>query len=632
MENLINIIEEEKKKLEIEKQHENDKDKFLRLFFEKMNFEKVRDLNDINGCELATAMIAKVIPNSDFDSVKDIIYENEVIFEQLDMKSLSRIYETIQATIEYDYFKKLQSSLKYPKKVGFKNLLFEEVTIINLLKISIRSLRISKNEFANLMDIIEKYQEEMKQIFLTIIDLRRIQEEVKRNKDYENIALVSVINQKNRGDLSSSKQQLIAAIDNVRINIEGIKAYYEKLQKAEKSRQKKIEKAQIACETLEEKLVVAQASEEIRNIGNIIDKAPNSALRKEILKVIYNHNKLFYDRLESEYKRLSESDTSQHHVILSGYGINVQDSEVRLIMKNSTDDLEKMLHDLSVMQITEAADVVEILKHSNRQTLNNYIRLIERKTVTSNYFKEHKELFDPSSKEHEDFMKNINALQKNKINLASANLSQNVFLTPHEILNESIRVLKEYAFINALKNTSNYSFLGQEDLSSSIDTLLELGYEKNLEENLEILNYKDKFARLQILKELNIPVTSTPDLLDVLTTDSFLIPDTIIEEYVYNAVDYTLPCIEETTGITDAENNEEKLSEFQNTSRTYSFDGVLISKNKVLRNLNSTTGCPSNTGLLYAIIKNSVLSDEEYAKIESIVVPKTSTESVKQKV
>lgn len=137
MENLINIIEEEKTKLEIEKQHENDKDKFLRLFFEKMNFEKVRDLNDINGCELATAMIAKVIPNSDFDSVKDIIYENEVIFEQLDMKSLSRIYETIQATIEYDYFKKLQSSLKYPKKVGFKNLLFEEVTIINLLKISI---------------------------------------------------------------------------------------------------------------------------------------------------------------------------------------------------------------------------------------------------------------------------------------------------------------------------------------------------------------------------------------------------------------------------------------------------------------------------------------------------------------
>lgn len=482
------------------------------------------------------------------------------------------------------------------------------------------------------MDIIEKYQEEMKQIFLTIIDLRRIQEEVKRNKDYENIALVSVINQKNRGDLSSSKQQLIADIDNVRINIEGIKAYYEKLQKAEKSRQKKIEKAQIACETLEEKLVVAQASEEIRNIGNIIDKAPNSALRKEILKVIYNHNKLFYDRLESEYKRLSESDTSQYHVILSGYGINVQDSEVRLIMKNSTDDLEKMLHDLSVMQITEAADVVEILKHSNRQTLNNYIRLIERKTVTSNYFKEHKEIFDPSSKEHEDFMKNINALQKNKINLASTNLSQNVFLTPHEILNESIRVLKEYAFINALKNTSNYSFLGQEDLSSSIDTLLELGYEKNLEENLEILNYKDKFARLQILKELNIPVTSTTDLLDVLTTDSFLIPDTIIEEYVYNAVDYTLPCIEETTGITDAENNEEKLSEFQNTSRTYSFDGVLISKNKVLRNLNSTTGCPSNAGLLYAIIKNSVLSDEEYAKIESIVVPKTSTESVKQKV
>ena len=44
-----------------------------------------------------------------------------------------------------------------------------------------------------------------------------------------------------------------------------------------------------------------------------------------------------------------------------------------------------------------------------------------------------------------------------------------------------------------MKTGLNYSILSNKDLASSIDILLELGYESFLEEDIELLNYANRF-------------------------------------------------------------------------------------------------------------------------------------------
>ena len=57
-------------------------------------------------------------------------------------------------------------------------------------------------------------------------------------------------------------------------------------------------------------------------------------------------------------------------------------------------------------------------------------------------------------------------------------------------------------------------------------------------------------------------------------------------------------------------------------ARTYNIDGVLISRNKVLRYMTTLIYNGMNESkdmLMYAITKNSFLTKEEYEKIETVV-------------
>ena len=215
-------------------------------------------------------------------------------------------------------------------------------------------------------------------------------------------------------------------------------------------------------------------------------------------------------------------------------------------------------------------------------------------------------------------MRNLNLISKKKLNPHYFTESEEVLILPSQVFTTNLSVLEDYSLLPNIKTGMNLSFLKGEDLAEGIDTLLELGYEKNLEECLELLNYKDKFERLKVLKTLNIPVADTQTLIEVLTTEKFYIPDNEIPNYIYSASSYYMP-----KNIVEVEEPKKKVSDvtrlstFSNTERTYSFDGVLISKNKVHRNLSHilATGKPTER-IIYG-----VLNDEEVSKVKTSLAP-----------
>ena len=96
-----------------------------------------------------------------------------------------------------------------------------------------------------------------------------------------------------------------------------------------------------------------------------------------------------------------------------------------------------------------------------------------------------------------------------------------------------------------------------------------------------------------------------------------MMPDNEISSYIYNAVNYLQPNVE----ITEASPiNLEQLEEYSKTKRTYSFDGILISKNKVKRNLSTVSEeTPQDDKLIYGLVHESILSDEEFETITKLV-------------
>ena len=143
-------------------------------------------------------------------------------------------------------------------------------------------------------------------------------------------------------------------------------------------------------------------------------------------------------------------------------------------------------------------------------------------------------------------------------------------------------------------------------------------------EKLELLNYKDNFNRLRLLKALNIPVSSTEELEQILTTDKFFVPDHAIDDYVYNAVLYKLP-----KPISEQPSKRtldlSRLSQYQTSERAYTIGGVIISKNKVESNIAASKQFrkPSDR-LLYGILAGSTLTDQEVASIKRTLSPRHS--------
>ena len=398
---------------------------------------------------------------------------------------------------------------------------------------------------------------------------------------------------------------------------------YHHLDQEQRNRKRNLSKTKVVYESLETNLYKAIQSGEVRNVETLLKKVPSDEIRIAILKLVYTHNQEIYKNLSEEYKILAANDASHYRVLLAKYGISPEDYEVGTVMENSIEDLENILKLLTKLSITNPTEILSIIQNTNLETITNIQGLTERGIITSQLLVEHQSILNPNSKEYEDFMRNLSLINKKKLNPHHFTTTEDVLITNHEVLTNSLSTLEDYDLLSNIKSKMNLTFLKNTDLKESIDLLLELGYESNLEECLDLLNYKDKFDRLKVVKELNIPIGSTQELIGILTTDKFYVPDKDISKYVYNASNYNLP-----RGIVEVEEPKKKvsdvsrLSEFSNTSRTYSFNGVLISKNRVHRNLSHilATGKPTDR-LVYAILKGATLNDEEVSKVKTSLAP-----------
>ena len=174
-----------------------------------------------------------------------------------------------------------------------------------------------------------------------------------------------------------------------------------------------------------------------------------------------------------------------------------------------------------------------------------------------------------------------------------------------------------------MSKTKQYTFLGKSDIESIIDTILELGLEPLLEQGLDLLNYDaKKWLRMRVLKELEEMPSDSKTITEVLELekDQFFIPEDIIENYIFRESPKSpeITTQEENVG---EEEIRKQLNSFQQTKRTYNIDGVILSKNKVDRNLRNVVQEPISTRdkIYLSLVDNTILQEQELQQIEKAI-------------
>ena len=343
-------------------------------------------------------------------------------------------------------------------------------------------------------------------------------------------------------------------------------------------------------------LDVSLKRREITNAKEIIKNVKDEDMKKAFLKLIYEHNKVYYEELENEYNRLNQNDSNKYVALLQKYNISFTQEDVKEIMRrNNIDDTSEIIKNIIKMNLS--INNAELLKHTSLDKFMRIKNLVDSGYISVKYLNTNESFMWDESNSLDIYEENISYLDKFNLNPGMFINITDVIIYSFDSFSNNLKILNDYGLLKYLKNVDNLSFLGDINLVSKIDKFLELGYESFLENDLGILNLSN-LKRLDILKSLNMPITDISTMYKVLSDQKFIVDDSKIDEYLPNVVE-----------LSEKKNITSNLSDFKNTNRVYSIGDSLFSINKINRLLES------GNSLYDSLFMNRKFSEEEYDNI-----------------
>lgn len=634
---LLRSIYIEQARIDAVLNEENTQVEFYDSFFKNNDYTSIKALIKANKLDLAVAVIMTEHPELDANYVKQAVLDNRQFFESESAETLRNLTETLSNLHAAGYYKIIRDRLASGKKIELSDILRENGLIMVLFDSLLKTFDIEGIKFAPFMDLFESYPKDLTQALVTTNVLSEIKEEYQAY-----MQRLDEIGEENGKKIRTRRQdRVVNDLIGIDWNVENIlepvklaREYYEKIKSEQKSKKKYHLKLRDVYSSLEKEISQAiKTGTEIKSIDKLLAKIDNENIRRQALRVVYEHNRTIYEETSKEYQRLISSSAPRYQVLLAKYGVSPEDYDVGIVMENSIEDLEKMLLILSNIGIKSPQNILQIASISNLETISNYKALIEKGIITSTLLTEYSDLLDPASKQYESFMRNLDLIRERKLNPLAFRDSEKTLTIPHKTFSKSLETVYAYDLQSQIKTGTDLSFLGSKSLDTSIDTLLELGYETYLVEDISLLNYSSRFNRLRLMKALNHEISSKEELLGILSSEKFFVPDAEIKNYIYNSVPYSLPSNVEPLEEPKKKNPDlTRLTEYESTPRTYVINGVIFSKNKTARNLSliETSGKTSDR-LLYGLLKDTVLTDEEVKSVKNTLVPtKTTNQFIKK--
>ena len=607
---LIELIEERRKILSVPIPIDPGYE-MCKAFADSNSIVKFDDFANIDIWEFLKCKAYVSIDNASINDSEEIVEVFKNAFQSLDLDLVDSIKKLFlgfkadgQIPIIIDYLKekniikeKLILRSIYPNEPEVKKVISEFKHVI----IS----KYTNRDFIRLLEIIDEHDIEPIQVLLELYSAYlMVNFTLKENEK----AVASLGFNVRKRDIKKVLENTFKNNFNVSTILSEVREVQNFVYKCENEERRARKDVAIELEGLEKALVLlerAMEQDEITNAKKIVNHIKDLNIKLAFLEFIYNYNKKKQQIQTEELNVLNQNTEVNYVALLNDYNISCDIETVNRIMHNNLEDVKIMLNILRRMNMEEE-NIIKILSNSSLEVVAIIKEYLDKGYLTLDIINSNIDLFYLQADKLQILNDNINILQQYNINPAIFKDSFFILTMDSSTSNleKNLELLDNYNLLRFIRNSNDYSFLRDNDLATKIDRILELGYEEFLESNLGLLN-SNNIKRLEVLKAMGMPVTSLLELEEVLSDNNpFFIKDEDLDSYIPNIVPYKQ--------LLEL-NDDFSLDSYRKTTRTYSFNGVLISIPKVERliKMGKTKG--------EALFFNSNLSEEEYEQAMEVI-------------
>lgn len=559
--NILNELVLIKKEL-IRRRYDKKEYKDIREFLDNNKLNDIIDFLDVDIWEFIKCKLLSKVNNRSYEECIEIIEKTKEYFENTKEQNIKNLL--LLLTIE-DKENNLDELIGYFED---NNKLTELKTdLISMTSISLLKKNAKNNNF-DLVPLIKCFKDN-KPITIGLINIYILYKQM--NEFREHAIIISDENIK-KSEIERKKKLYLKNVLDYKFetgfilkSIELLKQYREEINRCERLSKREIKNLDTSLEQLEKAL----EKREILNYKDIIKGIKDTKIKEIVLRKIYNHNKNYHNELNNELDSLKNNSIIRYQSLLNEIGISKEMYDINTIKHNSIEDLEVIISLIKKLEITQY-DKLNIIKNTNIDKINEINNYISRGILTSKFISNNIDILYNNNK-LDIFKESLKVIEKYNIDNKLFFDRLDIMFYNNKTLDCNLKILEEYNLLKNIKEIDNYIVCN--NLRKKIDKLLELGYEKILEENIYILNY-DTIDRLELLKLLNYEIDNIDELRLVLDKDRrFVVKDDEISSYIPNVIDNM-----------DKESIDisiEELEQYRENERLYNIDGILISSNKV---------------------------------------------------
>lgn len=364
----------------------------------------------------------------------------------------------------------------------------------------------------------------------------------------------------------------------------------------------------------------------------------NDEIAVELYSAIINLNNAQNIELTKEKNNLINSSINKQKYDLKkvGYDIDkIDESKVNFILNYG--DISKIGEIINFLNILdyELIDIysnngIYVLVNTNLENVYAVNEMVKNKAVTIKFINDNPQIFFNKDIVN-DVVGQFDILNKNFKNLSEhyefsdTKCNEILLLNPNIVYN-NIMLLLDYT-LNFNKN-----IIKNNKLIDYVDLFIESGLSEYIKNNIDIIDEDslNVIKRIYVAKLMNLDVIRDGNLNDILLDSrKFYVENKNLDEYIINDIDdyldtdikYLLDKNEKKCKNND--NIYDKYDSYLIDDLTYNFDGVLISRNKFLRNIEFLNNCDlivSESKLDFnSMIYGSILNEEEILKIKNII-------------
>ncbi len=609
MDALLKQIEKNKDNLQAKLNEPNEESDFFREFSSKLSLNVMNNLVRFDILDFIKARFLASIKDKNYEEISAIIEEIRPLFNfQMQPIAFFNLFENIANLIVSVEKDDLLNIIKNKKRKKLNKDDKKRVLTIE---------NIQKNANINIENFIRLCYDQI-EIVANTIELMVALYKFKETHEYFSQIKAGALSSEVKKQLTKAEKEFFEyeyntkSIEKV---IKDIREYSDKVISEEETKKKKISKSFMNYTYTENWIRKIKDGQEITSIPSKVMQLDDEELKKQILEKVYNNNMSIYTQIEKKYNDLSSNSYNRYSLLLGQYGIDI--SKYNIDITNDINIVKKMLKLISSLDIKNPYKIVEIINTSKLEIVESINNLVKKGYIDNEYVNNNINIFSGS---YTALISNIEEFKKEGLSLSSISKLKDSLCEDSDTIQRNIAVLKEYGLFSSLGDCSSASFLNIEQLEQKIDKLLELGMEQFLKDDLSLLNYENSlYDKILLAYKLNIPIEDTNSLHNILSSP-FVVSDDDIDTYLFNVSRKSLDSLEDINiNKTDL---LELLGKKQSSENVYDFDGVLISKNKVSRNLeNSDDEVPLKTVLL-CMIDDKILDTDELEKITKSLYPK----------